>query len=137
VAESARSRRWTMGLLAAFASLAVVLAAIGIYGVTGWLVGQRTREIGIRMALGADAAQVRAMVVRYSLKLGLAGTVLGLAGAFALRRVLASLVFDVSPSDPALYAAAAALLLAVAMAAAYLPARRASRIDPLLALRWE
>jgi len=137
VAESARSRRWTMGLLAAFASLAVVLAAIGIYGVTGWLVGQRTREIGIRMALGADATQVRAMVVRYSLKLGLAGTVLGLAGAFALRRVLASLVFDVSPSDPALYAAAAALLLAVSMAAAYLPARRASRIDPLLALRWE
>ena len=137
VRESARSRRWTMGLLAAFASLAVVLAAIGIYGVMAWLVGQRTREIGIRMALGADAAQVRAMVVLYSLKLGLAGTAIGLAGAFALRHVLAALVFDVSPSDPALYAAVAALLSAVAVAAAYLPARRASRIDPWLALRWE
>jgi putative ABC transport system permease protein len=137
VAESARSRRWTMALLAAFASLAVVLAAIGIYGLMAWLVGQRTREIGIRMALGADAAQVRAMVVQYSLKLGLAGTAIGLVGAFALRSVLASLVFDVSPSDPALYAAVAALLSAVAVAGAYFPSRRASRVDPWLALRWE
>ena len=137
VAESAKSRRWTMALLAAFASLALALALIGIYGVMAWMVGQRTREIGIRMALGANASQVRAMVVRYSLKLGAAGMAIGLAGAFALRRVLASLVFDVSPSDPAIYAGVAALLLAAALLASYLPARRASRVDPSVALRWE
>ncbi len=137
VADSARSRRWTMALLAAFASLALLLALIGIYGVMAWLVAQRTREIGIRMALGANASQVRAMVVGYSLKLSAAGMAIGLAGAFALRRVLASLVFDVSPSDPAIYAGVAAVLLAAAMLASYLPARRASRVDPSVALRWE
>jgi predicted permease len=137
VAESAKSRRWTMALLAAFASLALALALIGIYGVMAWMVGQRTREIGIRMALGANASQVRAMVVRYSLKLSAAGMAIGLAGAFALRRVLASLVFDVSPSDPAIYAGVATLLLAAALLASYLPARRASRVDPSVALRWE
>jgi ABC-type antimicrobial peptide transport system permease subunit len=89
------------------------------------------------MALGANASQVRAMVVRYSLKLSAWGMAIGLAGAFALRRVLASLVFDVSPSDPAIYAAVAALLLTAALAASYIPARRASRVDPSVALRWE
>jgi putative ABC transport system permease protein len=137
VAESARSRRSTMALLSAFASLALALALIGIYGVMAWIVGQRTREIGIRMALGANASQVRAMVVRYSLRLSAAGMAIGLAGAFALRRVLASLVFDVSPSDPAIYAGVAALLLAAALLASYVPARRASRVDPSVALRWE
>jgi putative ABC transport system permease protein len=137
VAESAHSRRWTMALLAAFASLALALALIGIYGVMAWTVGQRTREIGIRMALGANASQVRAMVVRYSLKLSAWGMAIGLAGAFALRRVLASLVFDVSPSDPAIYAGVAGLLLTAALSASYLPARRASRVDPSVALRWE
>ena len=137
VGESGRSRRWTMALLAAFASLALILALIGIYGVMAWTVGQRTREIGIRMALGANASQVRAMVVRYSLKLSAWGMAIGLAGAFALRRVLASLVFDVSPSDPAIYAAVAVLLLTAALAASYMPARRASRVDPSVALRWE
>jgi putative ABC transport system permease protein len=137
VGESGRSRRWTMALLAAFASLALVLALIGIYGVMAWTVGRRTREIGIRMALGANASQVRAMVVRYSLKLSAWGMAIGLAGAFALRRVLTSLVFDVSPSDPAIYAGVAALLLTAALAASYMPARRASRVDPSVALRWE
>jgi putative ABC transport system permease protein len=137
VADSAHSRRWTMALLAAFASLALMLALIGIYGVMAWMVGQRTREIGIRMALGATASQVRAMVVRYSLKLSVWGMAIGLAGAFALRQVLTSLVFDVSPSDPVIYAAVAALLLAAALFASYLPARRAIRVDPSVALRWE
>ncbi len=137
LAESARARRWTMALLAAFAALALVLALIGIYGVMAWMVGQRTREIGIRMALGANGPQVRAMVVRYALKLSGLGMAIGLAGAFAMRRVLASLVFEVSPSDPAIYAGVAAILLAAALLASYLPARRASRLDPSVALRWE
>lgn len=137
VSESARDREWTMALLAAFAGLALTLSLIGIYGVMAWIVGQRTREIGIRMALGANAAQVRAMVVGYSLKLSAVGLAIGLAGAFVLRRVLATLVFDVSPSDPAIYVAVAALLLAAALMASYIPARRASRVDPSIALRWE
>jgi len=135
--ESARSRRWTMALLAAFAGLALALAAVGIYGVMAWMVGQRTREIGIRMALGADAREVRGMVVGYALKLSSMGMAVGIAGAFALRRVMASLVFDAGSSSPATIAAVAALMLAVAAVAAYVPARRASRVDPSTALRWE
>jgi putative ABC transport system permease protein len=135
--ESARSRRWTMALLAAFAGLALALAAVGIYGVMAWMVGQRTREIGIRMALGADAREVRGMVVGYALKLSSMGMALGVAGAFALRRVMASLVFEAGSSGPATIAAVAALMLAVAAVASYVPARRASRVDPSIALRWE
>jgi len=135
--ESAHSRRWTMALLAAFAGLALALAAVGIYGVMAWMVGQRTREIGIRMALGADAREVRGMVVGYALKLSSMGMAVGVAGAFALRRVMASLVFDAGSSGPATIAAVAALMLAVAAVASYVPARRASRVDPSIALRWE
>jgi putative ABC transport system permease protein len=135
--ESARSRRWTMALLAAFAGLALALAAVGIYGVMAWMVGQRTREIGIRMALGADAREVRGMVVGYALKLSSMGLAAGIAGAFALRRVMASLVFEAGSSGPATIAAVAALMLAVAAVASYVPARRASRVDPSTALRWE
>ncbi|HXB72780.1 MAG TPA: ABC transporter permease [Candidatus Acidoferrales bacterium] len=137
LAQSARSRRWTMALLAAFAGLALLLALVGIYGVMSWTVAQRTREIGIRMALGAGRRQVLGMVVGYGIKLSAAGLALGLGGACAMRRVLAGFVFDVSPSDPAIYAVVAALMLAVACAACYLPARRASRVDPSIALRWE
>ncbi|MGA3237931.1 MAG: ABC transporter permease [Bryobacteraceae bacterium] len=135
--ESARSRRWTMALLAAFAGLALALAAVGIYGVMAWMVGQRTREIGIRMALGANAREVRGMVVGYALKLSSMGMAVGIAGAFALRRVMASLVFEAGSSGPATIAAVAALMLAVAAVASYVPARRASRVDPSIALRWE
>jgi len=137
LAQSARSRRWTMALLAVFAGLAMVLALVGIYGVMSWTVAQRTREIGIRMALGAGSGQVLGMVIRYGLKLSVLGLAMGAAGAFALRRVLAGLVFDVSPADPAIYLAVALLMLTVALAACYVPARRASRVDPLIALRWE
>jgi putative ABC transport system permease protein len=137
VSESARSRRWTMGLLAAFAGLALVLALVGIYGVMSWSVAQRTREIGIRMALGAQSGEVLAMVLRYALRLTTIGLAIGVAGGLALRRVLSTLVFDVSTADPFIYAGAVLLMLAAALLACYVPARRASRADPLVALRWE
>jgi predicted permease len=135
--ESASSRRWTMALLASFAGLALALALVGIYGVMSWSVAQRTREIGIRVALGATRREVLGVVIGHGMKLSAIGLAIGLIGAFALRRYLASFVFDVSPSDPLIYSAVAALMLAVAWAACYIPARRASRVDPLVALRWE
>jgi hypothetical protein len=137
VAESAAPRRWTMSLLASFAGLAMVLALVGIYGVISWSVTQRTREIGVRAALGASAEEVVREVLGRGIKLSAAGLAIGLLAAFSLRRVLASQIFGVSPSDPSVYAAAAALMFAVSLAACYLPARRASRVDPLIALRWE
>jgi putative ABC transport system permease protein len=133
--ESAKSRRWMMILLACFAGLALVLALVGIYGVMAWSVAQRTREIGVRMALGARSGQVLADVIGYGLRLSLVGMAIGVVGALALRRYLATLVFDVSTADPIVYGAVAALMLGVAMLACYLPARRASRVDPLVALR--
>jgi ABC-type antimicrobial peptide transport system permease subunit len=136
-AESAQTRAWTMGLLAAFAGLALTLALVGIYGQMAWSVAQRTREIGIRMALGAQTEEVIGMVIRYGMKLSILGLTIGLAGAFALRRFLASLVYEVSTADPAIYGGAVVLMLGVAMLACYVPARRASRVDPLIALRWE
>ncbi len=132
---SASSRRWTMTLLASFAALALVLALVGIYGVMSRTVAQRTREIGIRMALGAESRQVLGNIVGYGLKLSLIGTGVGIAGAFALRRVLATMVYETSTADPLIYSGVAALMLAVALAACYLPARRAARVDPLIALR--
>jgi predicted permease len=137
LAESARSRRWTMALLGGFAGLAVVLALVGIYGVMSWTVAQRTREIGIRMALGAQTGQVLTMVVRYALKLSAVGVAIGVGGALALRRVLAGFVFETSAADPLTYIAVVMLMLAAALLAGYVPARRASRADPLVALRWE
>jgi predicted lysophospholipase L1 biosynthesis ABC-type transport system permease subunit len=137
VEESAAPRRWTMSLLASFAGLAMVLALVGIYGVISWSVTQRTREIGVRVALGASAEEVVREVLGRGIKLSGAGLAIGLLAAFSLRRVLVSQIFGVSPSDPLVYAAAAALMFAVALAACYLPARRASRVDPLIALRWE
>lgn len=137
LAVSMRSRRWTMGLLAAFAALALVLALVGIYGVMAWSMAQRTREIGVRMALGASSGDVLGMALRYGLTLCGIGVAIGTLGALALRRVIAGFVFGVSAADPAIYAAVVALMLAVALAACYLPARRASRVDPAMALRWE
>jgi predicted permease len=135
--ESASSRRWTMALLASFAALAMALALVGIYGVMSWSVAQRTREIGIRVALGASSREVVGEILGTGVKLSSLGLAIGLICAFALSRVLAGLVFDVSPSDPLIYTAVAALMFAVALAACYIPARRASRVDPLIALRWE
>lgn len=135
--QSASSRRWTMGLLSAFAGLALILALIGIYGVTSWAVSQRTREIGIRMALGADAGEVRRMVIGYGTRLCVTGLAIGIAGSLALRGFLASLAFEVSTADPFIYGGAVLLMILAALLACYLPARRASRVDPLVALRWE
>jgi putative ABC transport system permease protein len=137
LSESASSRRWTTALLGAFAALALLLALVGIYGVMSWAVAQRTREIGIRIALGAGRSQVRRMVLGYGARLCAAGIAIGGTGAVALRRFLASQTFGVSTADPAVYGGAILLLIAAALLACYVPARRASAVDPLQALRWE
>jgi putative ABC transport system permease protein len=124
-------------LIAMFAAVALLLAAVGIYGVMTYLVAQRTREIGIRMALGASARTVVAMVVGRGLALTLAAILLGILGAAALTRTMATLLFGVGPLDPLTFVAAAGVLGAVALIACYLPARRAARVDPVVALAEE
>ncbi|MBI4873690.1 MAG: FtsX-like permease family protein [Acidobacteria bacterium] len=130
-------RRFTMIALAVFAGVALALASVGLYGVLAYSVSLRRREIGVRVALGADPRSVAWLVVRQGLALTLAGIAIGLAGAVALTRLLASLVFGVSTTDPVTFAGVALLLLAVAAAASYVPARRASRLDPAEVLRAE
>ncbi len=124
-------------LLGIFAALALALAAVGIYGVMSYLVAQRTREIGIRISLGAERGQVLGLILRQGLTLALAGIAIGIAGAIAGGRLLASLLYHVQPSDPPVLAAASVTLLAVALAACWLPARRAAAVDPIQALRQE
>jgi putative ABC transport system permease protein len=136
-AESARSRRWTLALLAAFAGVAWGLALVGIYGVMAWSVERRTREIGIRVALGAEPGRVARLVLTEGVKLCAMGSGIGLIGAVAARRVLASFVFGVSTADPWVYAGAIGLMAMVAIMACYFPARRAGRVDPIEALRSE
>ena len=135
--ESARSRRSALELLAGFATLAVALALIGVYGVMAWSVARRTREIGIRVALGANPTRVMRTVLADALRLSAIGSLIGVVGALAARKLLASLVFGVSTADPLIYAGAAVLLGAAAMCACYFPALRASRVDPAVALRIE
>jgi putative ABC transport system permease protein len=137
LADAVATRRFVMLLLAAFAVLAVTLAAIGIYGVLAYLIGQRTRELGIRMALGANPAAVIGLVFRQSLRHVLPGLALGVAGALALTRLLRSELFGVKPADPVTFVAVVLLLLATALLATWVPARRAVRVDPLEALREE
>jgi ABC-type antimicrobial peptide transport system permease subunit len=124
-------------LSAAFALLATVLAAIGLYGVLAYTVAQRTREFGLRMALGADAGRVRRLVLRQVGVMTLVGGSIGAAGAMALGHTARSLLFEMTPWDPAVFVAAAVLLGVVAIAAGYIPAYRASRVDPMSALRYE
>ncbi|MDT5271512.1 MAG: putative transport system permease protein [Acidobacteriota bacterium] len=137
VAASLAERRASTLLVGAFALLALLLALVGIYGVTAYYVTQRTHEIGLRMALGARARHILGLVVGRSLRLTLAGLAVGLCGALALTRVMESLLYEVKPADPVTLAAAAALLGAISLLACLLPARRAARVDPLIALRAE
>jgi len=124
-------------LSAAFALLATLLAAVGLYGVLAYSVAQRTREIGVRMALGADGGTVQLMVLRQVAVMTLIGGVIGIAGAIALGRAAQSLLFELKGHDPVVMALSAAVLTAVALASGYIPALRASRIDPVQALRYE
>ncbi|MFN7997073.1 MAG: ABC transporter permease [Bryobacteraceae bacterium] len=137
LAESAHSREFSVMLLGLFAALALVLAAVGLYGVVSYVVSQRTGEIGIRMALGAQSSEVRRMVVRQGMKPALAGIAVGLAGAAFGTQLLRSLLFGVSPGDPVTFVSVPLILLAVAGAACLLPASRAVKIDPTAALRSE
>jgi putative ABC transport system permease protein len=124
-------------LLGSFAGLALVLAMIGIYGVISYSVAQRTRELGIRIALGARGQDVLRLVMGQAMMLVTLGAVIGLGGAFALTRLLKKFLFDVNASDPMTFGAVAFLLALVALLASYLPARRATKVDPLVALRYE
>ena len=137
VEESLAERRFSMLLLTAFAAIALGLAVTGVYGVMAYLVSQSTRELGIRLALGAAPRDLLMLVVRQGLVVALAGTALGLAGAMLLTRFMQALLFGVRPSDPLTFAVIAAALAAVAVAASYVPARRAARIDPIVSLRAE
>src|SRR5258705_11814568 len=137
VAASMAKRTFTMLLLGISAAMALFLSVVGLYGVISYVVGQRRGEIAIRMALGAQIAQVSRMIVAQSVRLGALGVVIGVLGALLSTRVLRSLLFEVSPDNPVLIAGAALLLLIVAAAAGYAPARRAARVDPAEAPRTE
>lgn len=137
LSNSLAARRLAMILLGAFAGLALLLACVGIYGVISYMVGQRTHEIGVRMALGAQGRDVLRLVVAQGARMALVGAALGTAAALSLTRLMASQLFGVSAHDPLTFAGVALLLVVVAIAACYIPARRATRVDPMIALRYE
>jgi putative ABC transport system permease protein len=137
LADSIARQRFSMLLLAIFAGVALVLAGVGIYGVMSYSVAQRTHEIGIRMALGAQTSAVLKLAVGYGMKLVIAGLVIGLIAAFALTRVMSTLLFGVTATDPTTFILISLLLIAVAALASYIPARRATRVNPIIALRYE
>ncbi len=137
LSNSVAPRRFNMLLLGIFAFIALALATVGIYGVMAFSVTLRTHEIGIRMALGAERRDVLGLVVREALRLTLVGILLGVAGAWALTRLLTSFLYDVRPTDPLTFLVVPAGLVAVAILASYMPARRAAKVDPMVALRYE
>lgn len=137
VSDSVAQRRLAAVLLSVFAGLALILAAVGIYGVMSYAVTQRTQEIGIRMALGAKHADIVKMVVRQGMVLAVIGVVLGLGLALGLAQLIERLLFQVSASDPPTFSVVPLMLAAVALLACYIPARRATRVDPMIALRYE
>jgi putative ABC transport system permease protein len=137
LAKSVAQRRFNTGMIEIFAILALVLAVVGIHGVLAYSVTQRTQEIGIRMALGADRDQVLRVILGQALGMVGIGLAVGIVASLGLTRLISSLLFGVSPVDPRIYIGMSLLLATVAMVASYLPARRATRVDPLVALRYE
>ena len=137
VSDSLKARRFNLVLLAAFAGLALILALTGVYGVMSFVTRQRTHEIGVRVALGAKTRDIASLVLKHGFRLAIIGTVIGAVAAFALTRLMSALLFGVTATDPATFAIVVVLLPAVALLACYLPARRAMKIDPLVALRYE
>jgi putative ABC transport system permease protein len=137
VSASAGPQRFNTVILGSFAATALLLAALGIGGVLATSVSRRTQEIGVRMALGAQRVDLLRLVIRQGMTLVFIGLVIGAPAAFALSRFMSALLFDISPRDPLTFAAVSALLLSVAMLACYIPARRATRVDPMVALRYE
>jgi predicted permease len=134
---SVAGQRFNLLLMTLFAGLALILASVGIYGVMSYMVAQRTHEIGIRCALGARRRDVLKLVLGQGLRLTIIGVIVGVVGAYALTRVMMGLLFDVSATDPLTFAAVATLLTAVSLLACYIPARRAIKVDPMIALRYE
>jgi putative ABC transport system permease protein len=137
LAESLAARRFSMILLGVFAALALLLSSIGIYGVISYVVGQRTHEIGIRMALGAQPSHVLRLMLGEGMKMALVGVAIGMAAAFGLTQLIASMLFGVSATDPITFCGVGLVLTGVALTACYIPARRAMRVDPMVALRYE
>jgi putative ABC transport system permease protein len=137
VSTSLAERRFSMEMVACFAATALLLAALGIYGVISYIVSERTRDIGIRLALGAERGKILAMVLRQGLGLAMAGAALGLVGSVIVSHLMAGLLYGVMPTDPLTFVGVTLLLTGVALAACYIPARRAMRVDPMIALRYE
>lgn len=137
MSEATARQNFNMVLLTVFAAIALLLAAIGIYGLMSYAVEQRTHEFGIRMALGAARSDMLRMVVLHGMRMAIAGVVLGLGAAYGLTRLIESLLFGVHANDPLTFAVVAAILSSVALLASYIPARRATKVDPIIALRYE